>query len=130
LQTVQNLRNILGAAIDDLQLTDAIIRIAYALAQFSPLIAERIGDRHPGGIVGRTVDPVPGGQPVDGGLLEVAVDGQILLAVQGSNIGLNRKHFRFSPLTLSRFCCRLLSSCYRRLFLLSLALSTFWQGLY
>src|SRR6185437_12374113 len=60
LQTVQNLRNILGAAIDDLQLTDAIIRIAYALAQLSPLVAQRVGDRHAGWVVGRAVDPVPG----------------------------------------------------------------------
>ena len=72
-QPVEDLRHVVQAAVDDLQLADAVVGIAHTLRQFIALAAQRVGNRQARRVIGRAIDAIARGQPADRRLLESAV---------------------------------------------------------
>ena len=114
LQPVQNLGYVGDTPIDDLQPADAVVEIAYALAQLAAVGAEPVGNRQAGWIVTGSADAIAGAEALDHGGLEVAVDAKTLLRVEGTHICQNRSAH-------GEILSRLLSGACRSLFIFETA---------
>ena len=89
LQTIENLRNVVQAAIDDLEGRKTVVGIANALHQFAYFAAVLVRDTESGGIVARLVDAIARGQPIDRPALEVSRDAQVFLGNHRVHVRLN-----------------------------------------
>src|SRR6185369_7131526 len=106
-EPVHDLRNIVEAAVDNLQLTSAVIGVTHALCQLRHVGAELVGHSQAGSIVAGVIDAVAGGQPLNGLGLKVAVYAQVLLSDERVYVSLNRKrHFSHPVLKWPASCRR------------------------
>ena len=80
-QPVENLRDIVQAAVYDLQLRDAVIGVLHALAQLGDVAAQAVGYGEPGRVVGRGIDSVAGGELLTGVVLKVGIESNIVLRI-------------------------------------------------
>ena len=95
LQAVQDLADVVLAAVDDLQGADAVVGVLNTLSQLGFRVAIAVGDGQTGRIVTGRVDAIARGQPLNRATLEVRVHAQVVLSDERGNVGLNGKHCKF-----------------------------------
>src|SRR6185312_3110812 len=79
-KTVQHLRDVVHAAVADLQGADTVVGVLHALREFGFAAAEAVGDSQARGVVRGRVDAVAGGQLLNGLALESLCGGEVLLS--------------------------------------------------
>ena len=92
LHTVEQVRDVVEAAVDNLELAQTVVGVRHTLLQLGDVAAEAVRDREAGSIVTALVDAVAGGQLLNGFALESGVRPQVHLRVERINVSTDGNH--------------------------------------